>query len=1053
MALIRIVPIALLVAIGFTTAKANAAPPDAGAVKPAEALYKLKIAPQALGAALQELARQTGSQIIFFSRLTEGLATSALDDSCTLTQAIERLLAGSGLTYQHLGERTFEVRAMSHAGRTAARRRSTSAPPEAKSFQQAIPEILVTGTRDTLNLDVVRTENDVLPFVVFNREQIEQSAASDVQQFLKYQLPMNTLQQTYSQNVGLVFGGRSQVDLRGFGTNQTLILIDGRRTSNAVVNGSLQQQNLNGIALGAVERIEVLPTSASGIYGGDATGGVINIVLRRDYQGAELTVGYDNVFDGEARELSASLTGGLTLDEGKTTASFAAFWSETNLLLRQERHFVHRYRNQAFANRTALWQPPALVPLGYTTNIRSTSSNLTLDDGTPLNSLFTSVPRGYAGAATDSGAGLVANAGHYNFDPADSAQNPGTNNGARASLLSSPSLVSVNILVRREFSSIMEAFLDVSAWESTDHASINGIGSRYTLPADAANNPFQQEIELSVPVPSQDFTSEYRSSDRRLVAGLVSKLPWDWKGELDFVWHRSASRRNAPGYIRRGAGAAIVPAIQDDPNFNPLRDTNVYRLDFSPYMAELFYGPFDTTTRNVTLMLGGPVGRLSSGTPAVNVRLEHRHEVFGGGTFEHRPDRTPLTVYPSKSQTISSALAELRLPLVSANNAQDFARELELQLAVRWDGYRINGSQGQISPGSESVIRTTNELHAINPTAGLRWKPVDDLMLRGSYGTGFLPPNVTQLTPNAPATGVNASTLLDPRRGNQPIGFPLRVQTGGNPELEPEQSEGWSAGVVYTPAWLKGTRISVDFTRIERTDGIAGHPFAIPGMIADESIFPGRIVRGTATPEEAAKGWAGPITFVDLTLLNIARAKTKSWDVQLDYHFPTANLGMFDFYALGTWNRYNVTQTKQGEPSIDDAGFSGGVPHYRINAGMTWQRGPMTLGWNLQYFDSYLTYPAFPAPLTDDQLQSRQERIQSQGSSSVDSQIYHDAFARYRFAAESDGISSALLSNCELTLGIRNAFNRKPPRDQLSYSTYGDPRLASYYISLKKSFQ
>lgn len=119
---------------------------------------------------------------------------------------------------------------------------------------------------------------------------------------------------------------------------------------------------------------------------------------------------------------------------------------------------------------------------------------------------------------------------------------------------------------------------------------------------------------------------------------------------------------------------------------------------------------------------------------------------------------------------------------------------------------------------------------------------------------------------------------------------------------------------------------------------------------------------------------------------------------------------------------------------------------------MTWNRGSLTLGWNAQYFDSYLTYPSFPTPLTTDQKQIRSKLVESQGSAKVDSQVYHDAFARYRFGGESAGGASVLLKNCELTLGIKNVFNSKPPRDQQSYSTYGDPRLANYYIGFRKSF-
>jgi iron complex outermembrane recepter protein len=1038
-------PIALLVAIGLATAAANGAATAQADAAPAGG-YHVKIAPQPLGAALQELARQGGVQIIFFSRLTEELTTEGLEGNYTLPEAMERLLADSGLTFRQLSERTFEVRRMSRAERRAAAQ-TTAAPgsiEDSEISQKGMPEILVTGARETLNLDIQRTEDDVLPYVVFDREQIQQSGASSMEELLKYKLPMNALQQTYSQNVGSVFGARSQVDMRGFGTSQTLILIDGRRTSRSVVAGVLQQQDLNNIALGAVERIEVLPTSASGIYGGDATGGVVNIVLRRDFHGVEMAVGYDNVFDGNDRKGKAALTAGFSLEDGKTDVLMTAFWAKGKVLRLQDRDFIRRYRDQAFANMPALWQPPVAPPLGYTTNVLATEGNLTLDNGAALDSPFTSVPVGYAGAASDGGAALLANAGRYNFDLANSGQLPGGDSGGRVGLLSSPSLESINLTVRRKFGARVQAFLDASSSSSIGFTTFNGLTNRFTLPAAAVNNPFQQDIVVNVPVLSRDFVNQPETRDRRLVAGVISKLPWDWQGELDYVWSKSGTHLFAPGFISPDVATAISGAVRNDPEFNPLRDTNIYPLDISPYATDLFYGPFETTAEDLTLLLGGPVGSLPGGRPGFSVRLEYRDEHFGGGTFKRGAGSAPVTTYPAKSQTVSSVVAELRIPLVSSSNSLMLAQELELQLSGRLDEYRTVGSQRQISSSSPAPVTTaTSQLRSTNPMFGLRWKPVEDVMLRASHGTGFLPPNVTQLAPSAPEPEPQPSTLIDPRRGNLPIGSIVTVQTGGNPELAPEESKSTSAGVIFTPRWLEGLRLSIDFTKIDRTGRIASHPFGQQGQINDEAVFPGRIVRGTPTPAEAAMGWAGPITFVNVSLLNIATAKTEAHDVQLDYSLATAEAGAFEFYAVGTWNRHNLTQTKSDQPAVDNVGFSGGVLGYKVNAGVIWKRRQLTLGWNTEYFDSYLPYVARAVPLTPAQIESRAQLVQIQGSARVDHQMYHDAFATYRF----EQVSS------EFNVGIRNVFNTRPPRDQQSYSTYGDPRLASYYIGFRKSFE
>ena len=195
------------------------------------------------------------------------------------------------------------------------------------------------------------------------------------------------------------------------GANQTLILIDGRRSAGANLSGSPQQPDLNGIPLAAIERIEVLPTTASGIYGGGATGGVINVVLRRDYSGLESRVSYENSFDSGAIKRRVDLATGFNLEGGKTTVLLAGNYSNANALAVGDRDLVQRGRNRILENNGfgGFDTLGIIPPLGATTNIRSqTGANLTLKSGGALNSPITFVPIGYAGAGSDAGAGLVA---------------------------------------------------------------------------------------------------------------------------------------------------------------------------------------------------------------------------------------------------------------------------------------------------------------------------------------------------------------------------------------------------------------------------------------------------------------------------------------------------------------------------------------------------------------------------------------------------------------------------------------------------------------------
>ncbi|WP_340054746.1 TonB-dependent receptor plug domain-containing protein, partial [Pseudomonas sp. JAI120] len=150
--------------------------------------------------------------------------------------------------------------------------------------------------------------------------------------FLRQRLTAATSGASASQLGGRT-GNASSINLRGLGADETLILVDGRRLAGFSVAGSLAQPDINGIPLSSVERIEVLPTSASGIYGGGATGGVINIILRRDYQGLEAKATYDGTFDGGGARKSIDLSGGFPLEGGKTRVMLSGAWSQSDPLL------------------------------------------------------------------------------------------------------------------------------------------------------------------------------------------------------------------------------------------------------------------------------------------------------------------------------------------------------------------------------------------------------------------------------------------------------------------------------------------------------------------------------------------------------------------------------------------------------------------------------------------------------------------------------------------------------------------------------------------------
>jgi len=190
------------------------------------------------------------------------------------------------------------------------------------------------------NVDLPRTINDAQQYLVFERRAIEQSGATSVEAFLRQRLTMDSTESP--NNYGPNNSNFSSFNLRGLGTDHTLVLIDGRRPADYAILTASYQADLNGVPLAAIDRIEVLPSSASGIYGASAVGGVINVVLRRNYAGVQLTTSYNNTFSSDAPVRTANFAAGLALEGGRTQVMVTGSYSDTQVPLVQDRDFVRR---------------------------------------------------------------------------------------------------------------------------------------------------------------------------------------------------------------------------------------------------------------------------------------------------------------------------------------------------------------------------------------------------------------------------------------------------------------------------------------------------------------------------------------------------------------------------------------------------------------------------------------------------------------------------------------------------------------------------------------
>ena len=304
---------------------------------------------QPLGEALQTFADQSGLQVIFFSDVTEGIESRELEGDYTATEALDSLLASTGLTYRFLDEASVSIQpaasgvqsdaknskppvvmtARAPANDEGGKGKAASNDDAESSGNEKAPgdfeEIVVTGSK--LIDDPGKLTRQI---TIFNRAEIERSGATRLDEFLS-RLPQNM---NAPNNVGSGFASASgeptfglgdnlfagsSINLRGLGSQYTLILINGRRPARGGQFGSIV--DISNIPIDRIERIEILFDGAAAIYGADAVGGVVNIITNREYDGTTLTAAYEDTEDGGGARYNLQLGHTFNWESGSLTAS------------------------------------------------------------------------------------------------------------------------------------------------------------------------------------------------------------------------------------------------------------------------------------------------------------------------------------------------------------------------------------------------------------------------------------------------------------------------------------------------------------------------------------------------------------------------------------------------------------------------------------------------------------------------------------------------------------------------------------------------------------
>jgi len=768
------------------------------------------------------------------------------------------------------------------------------------------------------NLDLPRTGDDALPYIIFTREQIVRSGVVNLNQFLQRELLDSDAAASpaeRSTDPRLFATGSSNLRLRGFETDETVIFVDGRRLPETLeaagTTGVLGAPDVNFIPLGLIAQVEVLPVSAAALYGGNAVGGVINIVLRPEFDRTEITTTYTNTLGGyDAAESTVSLLHGRTLLGGR---------------LRFRLNYTASRSMPPVENELGLLQARAAAQNGDPGNPYRATPTVRSADGGPLfgpgTAAFTSVAPG-----ADGGGGLAAFTGRQGLLGAALFDGPG-------GMASSP--VSLDYAYGRRqrrdtwFGSVagdlfpwLQLGLDLAHSRAVINRGYNVFSQDLTLAASSPLNPFGRDVVVSLnetPAALGQNYSEARLQMTSAVFGALFRLPADWRVALDAQYSRSLS--DYRGFA--GVDAARWQQLVDTGKYNPLRDTQVHGPPDSFYDQVLIYngsrGRFitfsDYDTLDAALRVTNQALVLPTGRGALNVGGDYRRIHLAPFTDERRYGDgglvgTPLA-WTGRALVRYSAFGELQAPLLPAGRRPRWLTNLDADLAVR----------GVASDQAGEAY--------VAPTLALKAEFAGGLALRGSFTTSsrFPTPRLSQAVPVAggPGGGSEGVSIFDPVLNEH---YVVATSEPPDPRLRPESAVTQTAGLIFQRGATHRLRVAVDFVDTRKTDELFG--LDAQGAVNVEALFPDHVVRDAT----------GRITSVFTGNVNAARRRSQNWNLSLDYDWTKFLGGTLGLYGRWVYFERYDRQLLATSPVVDELGrpdgTAPGLLRNRLNFGASW---------------------------------------------------------------------------------------------------------------------
>ncbi len=857
----------------------------------------------------------------------------------------------------------------------------------------------------------------------------------------------------YPPDGGGIGAGAEEVDLRNLDAKRTLVLVDGLRWVNeSSASGVSGSADLSTIPIEIIDRIEILEDGASSIYGSDAIAGVINIITRKKVQGVELT-GYEGSYNKGGQTTQASVTAGGS--SGKFSGVFvASFYNQQEISSSkwwassepEPRAGVGSGSSATPQGRATFCDPAIPVPnYGSCTADQSNFYDVTLNNGTtmpvwnPANPV--SPPSTYHN---------WSGADRFNFAPLNLLLTP----SQRKSLWTS-----VNYDINDDVQMYAKGLFNnrTSTNQAAPepifvgpYAATGGLADNINVSRLNPYNPFgidlcaapeaptstvcpggpgfvqnfgwitRRPIEAGPRIFNQDVDTWYFSGGFKGTLHFLEGFNWD----LNFVdSDNKASQQFTGGYNIAKVGLALGdPAIcAQIAGCVPLDLFGGQGRQITPAMLNYILAPqLDSSDQQLKVISGnitGTIFHIEDRSAGIAVGAEHREYVgvFSPDPLRQTGESQDSLAFPvNQSYHVNEAYMELSLPLLSTLGAS---------AAVRYSDYSTFGNQ------------TTYK-------GGLRWQPIHDFALRGDYSTGFRAPNLGELY------GLTqfGATLVDPcgptgggiapqyvagcAAQHVPAGFQqantqITTFTGGNPNLKPETSDSYTAGIVYNAGWAEGHAATAKLN-----GELTYYNVKVKGAIQAEDIqalLNACLSTGGGTNPALCAPFTrmpgGNLNPPENLLANLAQITTDGEDVKITWASEALSFGHLTAALQGTHvSNYKAVDAlglvAQRAVGIEVANSA--IPDWRINAQLGWGFGPVDVSWSLRYLSSVKELcgnaaSTIPVPGCTDSTGA----FDANAYHTLDSTLYNDVQVAWNDAFR--------LAGLRLEIGGTNVFGVNPP--------------------------